>query len=203
MRAKAAGNEIRGETRGRLLGAAAGLFARHGYAAASVRDICDKAGVTQPVLYWHFRNKEGMYLAVLEEVVRSHQEAVASALARGGSAAERIVRVLESAADVAGRNRDTLLMIQSALFGLSRGAPAFDLVSPRRQFRKAVLSLVNEGIATGEIRRGNAADMTDALLGVLDIQMRAIRTGASPRTARGRINRLARVVFVGLLERRG
>jgi AcrR family transcriptional regulator len=53
--------------RHRLLVAATRLFARTGYAATSVREIVEAAGVTKPVLYYYFQSKEGLYLAILEE----------------------------------------------------------------------------------------------------------------------------------------
>jgi AcrR family transcriptional regulator len=202
MTTQALASKLGTEARPRLLAAAAGLFARHGYAAASVRGICEAAGVTAPVLYWHFRNKEGMYLAVLEDGMRMHHDVLAAAVDADGSAMTRIARVLETAADLASRNRDVLLVVQGALYGVSHGAPAFDLVTPRKTLRKAVMRLVEEGMAAGEFRKGAAGDMTDALLGALDFQFRAIRMGASPRAARAHIKRVARVVFDGMLKRR-
>jgi AcrR family transcriptional regulator len=202
MPSKAQVDDVRETARGRLIAAAAERFAQHGFASTSVRDICKAAGVTQPALYWHFRNKEGIYLAVLEEAMRIHREVVALALGRGGSAKARILRVLETAADLVGRNRDILLVIQAALFGVTQGAPAFDLATPRKRLRKALQRLVEEGMALGEFRNGSAGDMADALLGVLDVQLRAIRAGASPRAARRGIQRVSRVVFDGILDRR-
>src|SRR3954463_8435651 len=44
---------------------AAGLFARHGYDATSVREIVEAAGVTKPTLYYYFGSKQGLVEAVL------------------------------------------------------------------------------------------------------------------------------------------
>lgn len=52
-----------------VLGAARELFERKGFASTSVREICDGAGVTPPVLYYHFGSKEGLFEAVVEETV--------------------------------------------------------------------------------------------------------------------------------------
>jgi AcrR family transcriptional regulator len=45
-----------------LLCCALELFTRKGYTATSVRDIVSLAGVTKPALYYHFKNKEEIYL---------------------------------------------------------------------------------------------------------------------------------------------
>ncbi|MCE1227092.1 MAG: TetR/AcrR family transcriptional regulator, partial [Geobacteraceae bacterium] len=47
--------------RQRLLDAALQLFSTKGYAATSVRELVEAAGVTKPVLYYYFKNKEGLY----------------------------------------------------------------------------------------------------------------------------------------------
>lgn len=53
------------ETRARILKAAVPLFARHGYAGASVRAIVARARVNQAAINYHFGGKEGLYHAVL------------------------------------------------------------------------------------------------------------------------------------------
>jgi len=55
------------EVRERLLSCASELFTRKGYAATTVREIVTAAGVTKPVLYYYFKNKEGIYLELFRE----------------------------------------------------------------------------------------------------------------------------------------
>ena len=60
----------RGEaTRDALLVAATKVFARDGFHAASLRDIAGAAGINQALIGYHFRHKEGLYLAVFEHIV--------------------------------------------------------------------------------------------------------------------------------------
>ncbi|GAA3883733.1 ScbR family autoregulator-binding transcription factor [Saccharothrix violaceirubra] len=53
-------------TRDGLLAAAATAFERHGYARATIEDVCDLAGVTKGALYGHFGSKKELAIAVLE-----------------------------------------------------------------------------------------------------------------------------------------
>ncbi|WP_053648569.1 MULTISPECIES: ScbR family autoregulator-binding transcription factor [unclassified Streptomyces] len=53
-------------TRARLVGAAAELFDRYGYAGASLGDISRVAGVTKGALYFHFASKQELAAAVQE-----------------------------------------------------------------------------------------------------------------------------------------
>ncbi len=56
------------ETRTKVLIAAADLFAAHGYYHVSVREICEAAGVSKPVLYYYFKDKDDLLLSLLVEV---------------------------------------------------------------------------------------------------------------------------------------
>jgi AcrR family transcriptional regulator len=55
------------ETRARLLGAAAQVFAKKGYERASVDDIAQAAGFTKGAVYWNFASKEELFLALVRE----------------------------------------------------------------------------------------------------------------------------------------
>ncbi|MEX2105349.1 MAG: TetR/AcrR family transcriptional regulator [Solirubrobacterales bacterium] len=48
------------------LEAAHGLFAEHGYAAVKMDEIAAAVGVTKPLLYNYFGNKERLYIACME-----------------------------------------------------------------------------------------------------------------------------------------
>jgi AcrR family transcriptional regulator len=49
----------------RILGAAERLFSQRGYENVSVRDIADEAGVTHPLIYYHWGSKRELLAAVV------------------------------------------------------------------------------------------------------------------------------------------
>lgn len=57
--------QIQNDTKQKIFNAAAELFTRDGYHKTSVREICEAAKVTKPVLYYYFKDKE----TLLEELV--------------------------------------------------------------------------------------------------------------------------------------
>jgi AcrR family transcriptional regulator len=71
-----------GNRRQDLLDAAARLFARQGFHAASMRDIARAVGMLPGSLYYHFTSKDELLLAVYGEGVRRIAERVDAAVAR-------------------------------------------------------------------------------------------------------------------------
>ena len=61
------------DTKARLIEAAGEMFAQRGYRATTVRDICNRAGTHVGSVNYHFRDKRGLYAAIIEY---SHQLAV-------------------------------------------------------------------------------------------------------------------------------
>ncbi len=82
--------------RKQLLAAAQEVFVAHGYHAAAMDSIADRAGVSKPVLYQHFPGKLELYLALLDVQVDALVSAITQALERTDDNQERIHGVLSA-----------------------------------------------------------------------------------------------------------
>lgn len=51
-----------------VLESAAHCFARHGYRGTTTAMIAAEAGVSEPIIYRHFKNKHDLFIALIEEV---------------------------------------------------------------------------------------------------------------------------------------
>src|SRR3954468_1771349 len=63
------------------LAAARGLFAERGYAAVTMDEVAAAVGVTKPLLYNYYGNKERLFLACMEPAAGALVESVVSAVA--------------------------------------------------------------------------------------------------------------------------
>lgn len=81
--------QTQARTRERLLTAAADVFARRGFQAATVEEIAARAGYSHGAVYSNFAGKEDLFLAVFERYMSERIEEVARATAFEGSFAER------------------------------------------------------------------------------------------------------------------
>ncbi len=58
----------RDDVREAIFKSAIELFARRGYYATTIRDIVEKAGVTQPMVYYYFGSKEQLFISCVKEL---------------------------------------------------------------------------------------------------------------------------------------
>ncbi|MDB5107486.1 MAG: transcriptional regulator, TetR family [Candidatus Binatus sp.] len=88
-----------GDTRQRVLHVAQALFAERGYRGTSLRDIAKRIGIKAPSLLHHFPSKQQLYVAVLDNMFESLENA-ANAIAWGrDDRQERMRRAIVDAID--------------------------------------------------------------------------------------------------------
>ena len=76
--------------RGLIMDAARQVFEAEGLDGASLRAIAAAAGYTPAALYFHFESKEAIYAEVLRESLEDLRKAVARAVTRARTPAERL-----------------------------------------------------------------------------------------------------------------
>ena len=183
---------------GRLMTSAIAVFARKGYAATTVREIVEAAGVTKPALYYHFGSKEGIFLAMMGEALQEFEATATSALGTEGSAEERILRFLDSMFALMLEHLDVMRVLEAIYYGPPQGAPAFDFQVIHNRFIEVLGLLVREGIKSGEFRPGDPDDLTWAIVGPFEVVRGMTLSHPEMDFGRDRLAKLLKVVFRGL-----
>ncbi|MFH1057117.1 MAG: TetR/AcrR family transcriptional regulator [Pseudomonadota bacterium] len=184
--------------RQRLLDAAAALFTAKGYATASVREIVAAAGVTKPVLYYHFGSKEGIFLALIQESYQALKDLLGTGLGHPGSVRQRLMRLADDIYQLFNDNLGLVRFIHSIYYGPDQGAPEVDLDSFFLVVHQAVTDLAAEGVATGEFRPGDPAEMAWALSGTLNTALEVNLCLPDLAPGRAGLGRLLNFIFDGI-----
>ncbi len=202
MTTGAKGNSREPEARGRLLSAALELFTRKGYAATSVREIVEAAGVTKPVLYYYFGNKEGIYLNLFREPFGHLDKLLHSCpVDSGTAAAEALKELCDRVFKLFVENLDTARLMYSIYYGPPQGAPFFDFDDYHLKLQDKVRMLMEQGIVTGEFAAGDAGDIMWVIIGVLNVAMEEQLCREKPALDGWGLQRMLAMVLAGFAGR--
>lgn len=80
--------------RGKLLQVAAHLFRNKGYERTTVRDLAGAVGIQSGSIFHHFKSKDEILRAVMEETVRYNTALMRASLAEAGTLRERLLALI-------------------------------------------------------------------------------------------------------------
>lgn len=82
------------QRREQLLDSAAKLFAEHGYARATTSQLAKAAGVTEPIIYRHFKSKRDLFVALIKRTGKRTLDQWQEHLKGANDPAERLRRLI-------------------------------------------------------------------------------------------------------------
>jgi AcrR family transcriptional regulator len=103
------------ETRESILASCLSLFAKHGFASTSVDEIARAAGITKGAVYWHFKNKEELFKAILERIRERWQLQVLHPLSAKTTPLLRLEALFDGYAELFGHAPEFCLFMQRVL----------------------------------------------------------------------------------------
>jgi AcrR family transcriptional regulator len=167
--------------RERLLAAALQLFTARGYAATTVREIVETAGVTKPSLYYYFNSKEGIYLALMQGAGETFEATLGEILAGGGTAREQILRFCSGMFSVSRAHLDLVRLMYAMFFGPPQGAPHYEFDALFTRMLATITDIVNTGITTGEFKPLPARELTWGIMGIFNTILEEQLSQPNPR----------------------
>ncbi|MBS1869990.1 MAG: TetR/AcrR family transcriptional regulator [Actinobacteria bacterium] len=165
-----------------VLDVAHARFAAHGYAAVTMEDVAADAGVTKPLIYAYFGNKERLYLACMERAGEALFATVGAAVSAADSPADALRRGLHAFFAFVDEDRDAWRVL------FDETLPAGGEIAERvAEYRERLLALVAQTNLDRLPPQHRAAAKTEveatsvALLGAAEALARWwLRTGAMP-----------------------
>ena len=150
----------RAERERQVLGAARALFAERGYGAVTMDDVAAAVGVTKPLLYIYFGNKERLYLACMERAGEAMFATVGAAVSDADSPADALRRGLHAFFAFVDEDRDAWRVLFDET--LPAGGEVARRVAEHREQLEAVVAELVVARLPGR-RRGRAVVEAEAL----------------------------------------
>ncbi|MDP1662370.1 MAG: TetR/AcrR family transcriptional regulator [Phycisphaerales bacterium] len=82
------------ERKAQLLDTAAAVFAKYGYSGTTTAELAKAAGVSEPIIYRHFKNKKELFIALVEQSGKDTIDLWEKALAAVADPADRLRRLI-------------------------------------------------------------------------------------------------------------
>ncbi|MBP7864359.1 MAG: TetR/AcrR family transcriptional regulator [Acidobacteria bacterium] len=185
--------------RERLLKAATEVFNRKGYAAASVSEIVADAGVTKPVLYYYFANKEGIYREIMETAFALFDEVLDRDYAHCPTVREKITALFDDVVDLFRRHLPVVRLFHAIYYGPPQGVPFIDFHAKHIKWNRVILDRVEEGVRRGEFLPLDPLDMTQALMAAVIYRLDLLLCPEIENYPMPDHRRLLDIVFRGIL----
>jgi TetR/AcrR family fatty acid metabolism transcriptional regulator len=163
-------NEDTLTTRENILRAFTSLVMKNGFEGATLNEIAQEAGVTEPTIYLHFEGKESLLFAIAEEQMERYLLFLDEHLQGISGAENKLRKLIWSHLRYSDTNRDFMNIVlfdcrNNRNFYKSR---AYALV---RRYSGVLLSILDNGIREGVFRSDmNLALVRDIIFGLMDYE---------------------------------
>lgn len=159
------------EKQDRVLRAAQIEFAKLGYSAANINDICERAKISNGALYKYFKNKADLYEAVIAFQIEGKDEYMRGVLERDTSSLEKIRMLMENKqTEVEARNNTFRILLQLGASDMNDFAKKVARNIEATSFEN-IGAILAQGIKKGEIRDDIDLEMTAHLINSLSYSL--------------------------------
>ncbi|MDD7970823.1 TetR/AcrR family transcriptional regulator [Roseinatronobacter alkalisoli] len=162
MQERRSNQDRRQETRRALISAARALFLEKGYAATGTPEVVARAGLTRGALYHHFKDKQALFLAVVE----AEAAQIAAGIAAGSADAQTPLAALNAGAQayfaamrVPGRVR--LMLLEGPAVLSPETMRRIDLETGGRELRLGIAAALGQAATVGQV--DTLADLISAM----------------------------------------
>lgn len=155
------------DSRAAILNAAKRLFMQDGFRGISMRQIAEAVGVTKAALYYHFRDKEDLFVAIVEQYLLEMAALIEQVAADNTDARRQISDFVRRILEQPPEQRSIIRLASQELGNIGPHNRAQFLAIYHDQFVGRISALLAEGMARGELRAVEPGLATWTLLGMM------------------------------------
>jgi len=141
------------QRREQLIDVATKLFALGGFDATTTAAIASAAGVTEPILYRHFKSKQELFVAIVEEVSNATMDHWRELIAAESEPREQLRMICDALPPHIKRFEDEYHVLHGAL-SMSRDKKVLAVIREHyEQIEKFFMDIIQHGQKLGSFRR--------------------------------------------------
>lgn len=183
--------------REKILLTAKSLFIQQGYHGLAMRQISEAVGVSKAALYYHFKDKEELFLAILDIYLNEIESAIDDIQSKRLSSSEQLRMFVEYILSQPAEQRAVMRLGSQEMAQLSASSrKSFGKVY-REKFIGKLIAIFQAGIESGELKSLNAEVATWALLGIMYPYFYPAHTGDKP-VAANVIDEIVTIFLMGI-----
>ncbi len=180
-----------------ILAVAMRMFIQQGYHGLAMRQISEAVGVSKAALYYYFKDKEELFLAILNSYLNDMEASIDAIRAKSGSSADQITQFVESVLRQPAEQRALTRLASQEMGQLSAASrKKFDKLY-HEKFIGKLTAILQEGMDRGEFQSLNAEIATWSLLGIMYPYFYPAHSGEKPIPA-GTIQEIVSIYLNGV-----
>jgi len=158
------------ETKARVARAALEVFTAKGYAAASMREIAERGGLTKPTLYYYFGSKEGLYRSLVVDNLVELNHRLARAASGEADPREKLLAFVELFFEFCRESPALLKLAFMAVYRCDSFAPEIPVDEVGKNTLDILAGIFQDGVERGLFRALPARPTALLLLGAVQLQ---------------------------------
>ncbi|MDL1899945.1 TetR/AcrR family transcriptional regulator [Anaerolineae bacterium CFX9] len=154
-------------TRSRILDAALDVFSQKGYHDTSVDEIVEQSGTSKGSVYFHFPNKQKLFLALVDKFANLLERRVTENIAQEAVGIRRVDIALRTVLDTFGKYRPLarILLVQAVGLGQLFEEKRMQV---HRRFAALIRQYLDEAVAQGDIAPVDTEVVSLAWMGAIN-----------------------------------
>jgi AcrR family transcriptional regulator len=169
--------------RDQILATAKNLFIQHGYYGLSMREISDALGVSKAALYYYFKDKEQLFLAILTTYLDENETVLDHILAQPVTSQAQIRLFVEHVLTQPAEQRAIIRLASQEISHLEAASrQAFDELY-RQKFIGKLQAILRAGMEHNELKPMQLDVAVWALMGIMYPYFYPAHAGNSPISA--------------------
>jgi AcrR family transcriptional regulator len=185
------------KTKEALISHAMELFAQKGYEGTSIREIIEKTGVTRPMVYYYFKNKEDLFCQLVESLFAESEKNLIRIYNSNTTCRERLSTMIHGSFEKAQEQPVGVRFLMRYYMAPPDSEMRVDKEIFVQKRLELVTRIMAEGIENGELSGYEPSSLATLFLSLMDMQILSMARKMEHRLTKDLADEIIEFFFKG------